>query len=115
VLRQPEVRAALPPPRPLACAARCFALRRLTPPGPSCLQPEPVFTCARAGGFRVCACGHHFYDHKGLADGEGEASFLDDTADSAFLRDMREPAKADRRSPVIRSGKRHRRRWYWPF
>lgn len=27
-----------------------------------CVQPVPRFTCQR-WGFRMCACGHHYYDH----------------------------------------------------
>lgn len=80
-------------------------------------EPAPRFSCASAGGYRVCACGHHYYDHGndvlvgGVGGAPGDDKKLEAMID-AYGKTMDE--KEDGKSIVIRAGKR-RKRWFRPW
>lgn len=83
-------------------------------------EPQPFFDCSRAGGYRICACGHHYYDHTNVVH---SPDIVVSPESDPLLRDMvdtygremdKVPSRADKKPIVIRTG-RSRRRWYWPF
>lgn len=77
-------------------------------------EPAPYFSCAAAGGFRICACGHHYYDHTNVVLNPEDDDALRALVDAYGVEKDKKVTRKDRKPIVIRAGRR-RRRWYWPF
>lgn len=62
--------------------------------------PPPLFTCEAAGGYRMCACGQHFYEHGELITGPRAPSL---------------PPEVDAKMKKEAARRVRRRRRFWLF
>lgn len=64
-------------------------------------QPMPIFDCSGAGGFRICTCGHHFYEHKNLGEHPSDfAAYMQEIDENDPLED---PMTTKKNHPRVKS------------